>query len=182
MRTAGLRTEYFHGFSPEIFHRSAWLPAIGFEERYFHPELRQSGLRDCGGPFRGSCDEDVINHVGDYLAKDPEHKHFTQILTLNSHLPVSPDEASSAILRCGEADAMISDEAACNLMGLVIRAERAVAKVAIRPDLPETEFLIVGDHAPPFMRRSRRDMFSQHEVPYFQLIPRRLDKNSSQKQ
>ena len=130
----------------------------------------------------GSCDEDVINHVGDYLAKDPEHKHFTQILTLNSHLPVFPDQASSAILRCGEANAMISDDAACNLMGLVIRAERAVAKVAIRPDLPETEFLIVGDHAPPFMLRSRRDMFSQYEVPYFQLIPRCLDKNSSQKQ
>jgi phosphoglycerol transferase MdoB-like AlkP superfamily enzyme len=96
------------------------------------------------------------------------------LLTLNSHLPVSADEDSAAILGCGTESAQVSDEAACNLMGLVIRAENAIAKVATRPDLPETEFVIVGDHAPPFIQRARREMFSQREVPYTILKPKKL--------
>jgi hypothetical protein len=57
-------------------------------------------------------------------------------------------------------------------MGLVMRTERAIVKVALRPDLPDTEFLIVGDHAPPFMQRERRDLFSKKVVPFVHLTPR----------
>jgi phosphoglycerol transferase MdoB-like AlkP superfamily enzyme len=59
-------------------------------------------------------------------------------------------------------------------MGLVIRAERAIAKVAVRPDLPETEFVIVGDHAPPFMQKTRREQFSQRNVPFTILKSKKL--------
>ena len=181
MRAKGFRTSYFHGYAPEMFRRSEWLPKVGFEEQYFHQQLRSAGLRDCGGPFRGTCDEDLIHYVGEYLARSGQ-KNFLEILTLNSHLPVSSDKESSTIFRCGKDDAAIQDEAACNLMGLLIRAERAVATLAMRPDLHETEFIIVGDHAPPFMRRSRRMTFSPDVVPFFHLIPKHPIKNSPGKQ
>ena len=182
MREAGFRTAYFHGYSPEMFRRSEWLPQVGFEEQHFHPQLHSDGLRDCGGPFRGTCDEDLIDHVGDYLAHESEQKHFIEILTLNSHLPVSSDKESSTIFNCGKKEAAIEDDAACNLMGLLLRAERSIAAVALRPDLPETEFIIVGDHAPPFMRRTRRLMFSPDVVPFINLIPKSPVKNSPEKQ
>ncbi len=181
MRETGFRTAYFHGYAPEMFRRSEWLPKVGFEEQYFHQQLRSAGLRDCGGPFRGTCDEDLIRYAGEYLTHDSGQKHFLEILTLNSHLPVSSDKDSSTIFRCGKNDAEIQDEAACNLMGLLIRAERAVARLAMRPDLPETEFIIVGDHAPPFMRRTRRDYFCPDVVGYLHLVPIRTRKNSPDK-
>jgi hypothetical protein len=42
----------------------------------------------------------------------------------------------------------------------------------MRRDLPPTEFLVAGDHAPPFILEKRRQMFSQTVVPYLRLIPR----------
>ena len=172
LRSNGYRTLYTHGFRPEMFDRLSWLPKMGFDETLFHSQLRQSGLPDCGGPFRGTCDAALGQWIGQRLEAEPEQKHFFAFLTLNSHLPVTADEDSSAILGCGTPGAEIEDEASCDLMGLVIRAERSIAEVAVRPNLPPTEFLIVGDHAPPFVRRARREEFSATEVPFVHLVPR----------
>jgi hypothetical protein len=173
-RQNGFETIYLHGFNSAIFRRAGAVPRLGFEKNKFHQDFRSEGLRDCGGPFRGTCDEEIAGWIGDYLVRDSERRHFVDFLTLNSHLPVAADQDSSAILGCGTQDSQVSDEAACNLLGLVIRAERAIAKVAVRPDLPETEFVIVGDHAPPFIQRTRRETFSQQEVSYFHLKPKKL--------
>jgi hypothetical protein len=170
LRAEGFATLYLHGFSSAIFRRNEWLPQLGFERELFHAQFRD--LKDCGGPFRGTCDEDIAKWIGDYLANDRQRRHFIAFMTLNSHLPVAADPDSGAILGCGTKNAQIADEAVCNLMGLVMRAERAIVKVALRPDLPDTEFLIVGDHAPPFMQRERRDMFSKKVVPFVHLTPR----------
>jgi hypothetical protein len=129
-------------------------------------------MHDCGEPFRGTCDEDIAGLIGNLLVKDRQQRHFMEFMTLNSHLPVSADSGSSSILQCGTPNAQIADTAACNLMALVIRAERAIVKIAVRPDLPQTEFLIVGDHAPPFLRRARREWFNQEVVPFVRLTPK----------
>jgi phosphoglycerol transferase MdoB-like AlkP superfamily enzyme len=145
---------------------------LGFEQEIFHPELHNMKLPDCGGPFRGTCDADVARWIGDQLAADPGHRHFFYWLTLNSHLPVEADPDASKALGCGTAASPVKDEATCNLLALVARAERAVSNLAMRPDLPKTEFILVGDHAPPFIFKQRRDKFSQHQVPYIHLTPR----------
>jgi hypothetical protein len=180
LRSQGFQNVYAHGFSSSIFRRDEWLPDVGFEQEKFHKDFREMRLRDCGGPFLGTCDEDVAGWIGEYLVRDPGQRHLVDFLTLNSHLPVSSDQDSAAILGCGSENAQVSDETACNLMALVIRAERAVAKLASRPDLPETEFVIVGDHAPPFMQRARRELFSQSEVVYFHLKPKKVKSPKAQ--
>jgi hypothetical protein len=171
LRTGGYRTLYIHGFTSAMFDRHSWTNRVGFTETLFHPQLRQFGLPDCGGPFRGTCDDAIGEWIGRKLESEAEQKHFISWLTLNSHLPVTADRDSSAILGCGTPTAKIEDDASCDLMGLVIRAERSVARLAVKPDLPPTEFLIVGDHAPPFIRRSRRDNFSSTQVPFVHLVP-----------
>ena len=40
--------------------------------------------------------------------------------------------------------------------------------------LRPTIFIIVGDHAPPFLNASNRDRFSQTVVPYVILSPRNV--------
>ena len=172
MKQLGMKTTYVHGFGPDIFNRRDWVSRLGFEEEFFHPQLRDFGLPDCGGPFRGTCDASVAKWIGDQLSADPGHRHLIYWLTLNSHLPIVRDPGASAELHCGDASAVVGDEASCDLIALVMRAERSVAELALRPNLPKTEFVIVGDHAPPFIFKQRRELFSQQEVPYVHLTPR----------
>ncbi len=172
MRNAGITSVYVHGFSPQMFNRQDWLGHLGFERELFHPQLNQFGLSDCGGPFRGTCDPNVAKWIGDQLAADPGRRHFFYWLTLNSHLPVEADADASKALGCGDQASPVNDEAVCNLMALLLRANHAVFELAMRPDLPTTEFVIVGDHSPPFVFKQRRELFSQHEVPYIHLTPR----------
>jgi len=172
MREAGIVPVYVHGFSSQMFNRQEWISELGFEREVFHPQLHGLGLPDCGGPFRGTCDSAVAHWIGDQMVADPGHRHFFYWLTLNSHLPVDADPGASKALGCSSAASQVNDETACELMALLVRVERAVTGLATRPDLPKTEFVIVGDHAPPFIFKQRRELFSQHEVPYIHLTPR----------
>lgn len=172
MRDAGVMPIYVHGFNSEMFSRAEWISQLGFERELFHPQLHDMGLPDCGGPFRGTCDASVARWIGDQMVADPGHRHFVYWLTLNSHLPVDADAEASRALGCGTEASPVNDEAACNLMALLVRAERAITGLAMRPDMPKTEFVVVGDHSPPFIFKQRRELFSQHEVPYVHLTPR----------
>ncbi|MGE5113058.1 MAG: sulfatase-like hydrolase/transferase [Acidobacteriaceae bacterium] len=170
-RSAGINTVYAHGFSAEMFSRADWVRKLGFEKELFHPELHALGLTDCGGPFRGICDEDVAELIGNELVAERQHHHLIAWTTLNSHLPVEADAKASEKLKCGTGGAAVEDDASCNLIALLMRANHAVAKLALRPDLPATEFVIVGDHAPPFIFKERRERFSQERVLFIHLTP-----------
>lgn len=173
LRAAGFTTNFLHGFSSAMFSRSEWIPELGFQRAMFHAELRGAGLSDCGGSFRGTCDQDAAAWIGEQLAANPQGSQFFYLLTVNSHLPIQFDAESSRTLACGTPKAIVEDEASCDLIALVVRAENGVARLALRSGLPQTEFVIVGDHAPPFLTRSRRELFSQTHVPFIRLIPRK---------
>ncbi len=155
-----------------VFSRKEWIGKLGFDAALFHPELHAKGLPDCGEPFRGTCDDAIVRWIGEELVRHPTQRHFVSVTTLNSHLPIDADADTAAILKCGTNNALVTDEAACDLMSMVVKVERAVTDVALRQDLPQTEFLIVGDHAPPFTFKKRRALFSQTEVPFVHLMPR----------
>lgn len=170
-QSAGMVPQYLHGFSAAMFNRAEWVGKLGFQKELFHPALRALGLADCGGPFRGTCDEDVAAFIGNELVADREHRYLIAWTTLNSHLPVEADAKASEKLKCGTGGAVVEDDASCNLIALLMKANHAVATLALRPDLPATEFVIVGDHAPPFIFKERRERFSQERVPYIHLTP-----------
>jgi hypothetical protein len=48
----------------------------------------------------------------------------------------------------------------------------AIAQIALDPRLKPTRFVIVGDHSPPYMLRTRRDLFAQKRVPWLELRPK----------
>lgn len=66
----------------------------------------------------------------------------------------------------------IGDRDVCVWARLIYNVDRAIAEMASDSAIGPTEFLVVGDHAPPFWRNTRRSLFSQAYVPYFRLIPR----------
>jgi phosphoglycerol transferase MdoB-like AlkP superfamily enzyme len=173
MKARGYHTLAIHGFNSYLFNRRDWYPMLGFDEMHFLQDLgHSSDLPHCSGPFPGICDDAIADYIGEYLVTHRNQPQFVYWLTLNSHLPIEHVQANDAALRCGSKEAPARDADVCGLMALLYRTNLAIAKAAARSDLPPTEFLLVGDHAPPFLSNWRRALFSQREVPYVHLKPR----------
>ncbi|MGB2889185.1 MAG: sulfatase-like hydrolase/transferase [Candidatus Acidiferrales bacterium] len=169
----GYETISFHGFTESMFARNKWYPIMGFDKSLFAEQMEKiPGVNICGGIFPGVCDADVARLIGDYLANNSSRRNFVYWVTLNSHLPVLRSLASGGAFNCGTARAPVQDADICMWMSLIYKAHSSIAALALRPDLPATEFYIVGDHAPPFILQERRKMFSPGIVPYLHLVPR----------
>jgi hypothetical protein len=98
---------------------------------------------------------------------------FIHWVTLNSHLPVPPLADGSSLEDCA-AVGIQREPALCSWFMHVLIVHHSVAELATRPGLRPTVFVIVGDHAPPFLRMDIRSRFSQTSVPYVVLVPRSL--------
>jgi hypothetical protein len=173
LKQRGYETTSFHGFTSYMFDRGTWYPRIGFTQSTFLEQMAlEPGMQRCPGVFPGICDADIARQIGDRLVRHPEKRQFIYWLTLNSHLPVERSAAAASELGCGSAHAPVSDLDVCTWMALILKVNSSVALLARRSGLPSTEFIVVGDHAPPFLAQKRRQFFSQRVVPYVRLIPK----------
>ena len=168
----GYATLAVHGFSPTMYDRDSWYPKLGFGEKAFLPTLERAGARMCNGAFPGACDTDVAAWIGNRLQHEAaERPMFVHWVTLNSHLPVAEVPGLAADTNCHSAG--IDDHGSlCAWFNRVLDVHKGVAEMAERPLMRPTVFVIVGDHAPPFLRPEARDRFSQSEVPWVILMPR----------
>jgi hypothetical protein len=171
----GYRATAVHGFTPTMFRREEWYRRFGFEESDFLPELARQGAAMCDGAFPGICDADAAQWIGGRLMKPVDQRPaFIHWVTLNSHLPMPRMDLSLAAGRCA-AVGIEGQQSLCEWFLLVHRVHDSVARVALTAGLRPTIFVIVGDHAPPFIREDVRDRFSQARVPYVVLTPRSLE-------
>jgi phosphoglycerol transferase MdoB-like AlkP superfamily enzyme len=155
-----------------MFQRQQWYKRFGFENSVFLMELKQAGAAMCGGFLPGICDADVARWIGDrLLTHRDERPDFVHWVTLNSHLPVPALDDNSLLQQCAVLG-IDQEQSLCSWFTLVHRVHESVASLAVRPGLRPTVFVIVGDHAPPFMRSETRNRFSQTKVPFVVLIPR----------
>jgi hypothetical protein len=170
----GYRTTAVHGFTPTMFRREEWYRRFGFEESDFLPELVRQGGAMCDGAFPGICDADVARWIEGRLMRPVDQRPaFIHWVTLNSHLPVPRMDGSLPTEECA-AVGIEQQQSLCEWFLLVHRVHDSVARVAMTPGLRPTIFVIVGDHAPPFVREDVRARFSQARVPYVVLMPRSM--------
>jgi hypothetical protein len=161
-----------HGMSGELFRRSTWYKTIGFEEILFNKEFKQQGLPDCMGALIGTCDAAVAGWIGRRLAEDDSHPYFVHWMTLNSHLPMLVPSALPGGSPCLSSLSIAPDSAMCSWYQLLANVHQSVADLAMRKAGRPTVFVVVGDHAPPFVHPDLLDRFSTSVVPYVLLIPR----------
>jgi len=174
LKSAGYRTLAVHGYAPGMFRRWEWYARFGFEDSAFLPTLKQDGAALCSGAFLGICDADVAQWIGDrLLTRRDGRSDFVHWITLNSHLPVPHVSGNLSLQQCA-AVGIDRQEHLCSWFTLVLRVHESVARLALRPGLRPTIFVIVGDHAPPFVRSETRNQFSQTMVPFVVLIPRSI--------
>lgn len=171
-RAAGYETTALHGFAGSFFDRTAWWPEAGFQHAAFGPDLIRAGARRCGGVFPGACDEDVPAQIATRL-KRADRPQLVYWVTLNSHLPVVEDAAlGTTDCRFG-GDALAAESPLlCPLFEVHHRLADAITRLAMDPDLPPTDFLIVGDHMPPFFARDARVRYDGGHVPWILLRAR----------
>lgn len=168
-RNAGYHATGMHNFTSGLFDRWKWYPQLAFDRIEFAPELIAAGARHCGELFPGACDADVPGIIAQRL-KAAKRPQFIYWLTLNSHLPVLPEAAvGTRSCRLGPPSWGKEYPEVCRLFTVEALLADAIDKMVMDPDLPPTDFLIVGDHVPPFLQRESRQRFDLNHVPWIML-------------
>ena len=172
---AGYTTSAVHGYMKSYYDRFRWYPRL-FDEILFDVELALTtpGTR-CGTQFRGICDRDAILAVERLLRAGD--RRFVYWMTLDAHTPIDMarmNEFRSAwqaggmdrIEVCGRAPDIC-------LQGLFWRDMlQRLAGIALDTTVAPLRLLIVGDHAPAFVRRDRAEEYVYARVPFLELVPR----------
>jgi hypothetical protein len=175
MTARGYRTVALHGFTRTFFERELWYPKIGFQTLIFGEDLVRTMPRRCGGgPFRGLCDVDLIPLIGREL-RNATQPTFIYWLTLSTHVPIAPREGTPQ-LGCDRGGPMhhvevcYTAEMWSDLMSSLVR---------LTAEIPPTDILIVGDHAPPLWSKAGRRLFTPGKVPWVRLTPRAASRLSA---
>jgi hypothetical protein len=169
---AGYETTGIHGFAGWFFDRQRWYPQLGFQHSLFEDDLLAAGAGKCPGVFSGACDTAVPAIVLARL-KRATKPQFVYWMTLNTHLPVLADSSlKSDWCDRFEVDWSTGNAQACRLFVLHHELADAIDALAMDPHLPPTDFVVVGDHMPPFLDRGARGMFDNARVPWLYLRSR----------
>jgi hypothetical protein len=178
-REAGFRTVAIHSFQGSFFDRQDWYPKIGFGERMFSDKLEARGAHPCGGVFPGVCDRDVPHIIGDVLRASRSRRNLIYWLTVNAHLPVAENAPlKTRDCRMGSLEWREEYPALCRNLTIHRQVADAVTAEIMRPDFPEADILIVGDHMPPFFPRDIRSRFDAARVPWIYLRNRAAEQRA----
>jgi hypothetical protein len=170
-RKLGYRTIGVHGYSKRMFDREHWYPQIGFQELLFKEELSAKLKNVCGSTFPGICDTDIAAYLGDLFAAHRSQRLFVHWMTLNSHLPVDDQTASTSQFPCEKFVSSRDSREVCNMVRVQFETNQAIARMLLRPDLPPMTVFLAGDHAPPFLSLKLRALYLQDRVPYLIFEP-----------
>lgn len=166
----GFTTRALHGFTWNMFDRHTWYPLVGFQKLAFLEQMQPHLTRTCGSVFEGACDVDVATMAAEAL-REPGGPRLVYWLTLNTHIPIQPEDGAPRFGCDTPANPFIFHEV-CGMAELWTDVLEQIASIALDPALPPTAFLIVGDHAPPFWSRRARQLFVPGQVSWVSLWPR----------
>jgi len=172
LAAAGYQTTALHGFTGNMFDRRFWYPNIGFQRSLFFEQMHRADDQICQGVFTGLCDVQVGDRVEEILRQSDGRPQFVHWLTLNTHVPV-PITESNGTLACNDRGGIFNQVMVCTMAELWLQLFDRITRLALDDDLPPTDFIIVGDHAPPFWRRKDKDLFVAGQVPWVVLRDRR---------
>ena len=168
MAERGYQTVSLHNFTSNFFQRKDWYPRLGFDKQLFREDLTGYLKRQCGGPFRGPCDVDVVPFIGKQL-REAKKPTFFYWMTLSTHVPIAPHEGSPR-LNCTRDGGPIGQVEVCYMTEMWMDVFEAITRMTA--ELPPTEILLVGDHAPPLWSKAGRRLFTPGQVTWVRLTPK----------
>jgi hypothetical protein len=163
LRRRGFTSVALHGYLRNYYSRDQWYPRL-FDRMLFEDSLAASEKR-CGTQFRGICDREVFHAFAREVST--ANRQLTYWLSIDAHTPVDVARKSEFALSDCRAP-----EDFCLVVAFWRDLLQQVAALAADPATPRTRFVLVGDHAPAFVLRSRADHLTQGRVPFIELVPR----------
>ena len=163
----GFKTTALHGYKQEYYSRHKWYPKL-FARALFEDSITRSD-KLCGTQFRGICDADVFATFKREVQSPDSTKRLTYWLTIDAHTPVDMARIREMRETCEQTDF-------CLVVFFWRETLSRIAQLAADPATPQTRFIIVGDHAPAFVRQSRASRLIKSHVPYVELVPRHANK------
>jgi len=168
MEGRGYKTISLHNFTGNFFQRKDWYPRLGFGTQLFRDDVAAYSSRQCGGPFRGPCDVDMVPFIGRQL-RDTTKPTFFYWMTLSTHVPIAPHEGSPR-LNCTRQGGPIGHAEVCYMTEMWMDVFESLVRMTA--DIPPTEILLVGDHAPPLWSKAGRRLFTPGQVTWVRLTPK----------
>lgn len=169
----GFHTQSYHPFTGLFFNRYEWYPLLGFDDMFFVDDLdRKVGRKRCSPTsyFDAACDESVLTLIHAQLLDVSHDKAFIYWLTLNTHLPLDPLDLNPEF--CALSHTTSQHKEICDSVQMHDDLFSSIVEVMLDPNLPPTLFILVGDHAPPFLSVDLRDAIDQKHVPYMIVWPK----------
>ena len=153
-----------------MFDMFDWYPKVGFAHLMFEEQMRARGERGhCGAVFRSACDAAASGVVRDLLTAPGGGPRFVYWLTIDSHMPIEPTDGTPR-WNCG-VGGPFGNQPVCLMAQIWADVIDATARIATDPELGPTTILVVGDHSPPFVRRTVQRYFLPGMVPWIALEP-----------
>jgi hypothetical protein len=168
MAKRGYQTIALHNFTSAFFQRKDWYPRLGFEKQIFRENLTGMPRRECGGPFRGPCDVDMFPLISKQL-REAANPIFLYWMTLSTHVPIAPHEGSPR-LGCVREGGPIGHMEVCYMTEMWMDLFEGIARMTA--EIPATDILLVGDHAPPLWSKAARHLFTPGQVTWVRLTPK----------
>lgn len=165
LKNLGYSTFALHSASAQMYNRASWYPSIGFSKTFFL-DTPLKNVSKCYS-FPGFCDIDLLEPVGDILKNN--EKIFFYWMTLNSHIPYdSRDLKNKNKNLCDNLNISSTDR--CVHFQLIKEFLDGVSEKFGKKEFKGLEIILVGDHPPPFIKRSIREYFLPEKgVPYLHL-------------
>lgn len=166
---AGYDTKAFHGYYSTMFNRSKAYPVVGFNKTFFLEDFHK-GHEDYqlqGVFIRGVTDRDMVAQLKSTLESAVASKTptFAYLLTLSSHLPVDSSYAkklgyNNSISGVRSHQEIVEHEV------ILTDFFRALGELIRSRAIGATDWIIVGDHTPPFSPDVRAMYYVAGQVPY----------------
>ena len=86
-------------------------------------------------------------------------------------MPIAPHEGTPR-LGCEQGGGRIGHVEVCYMTELWMDMFQGVVQLA--RDLPDTEIMLVGDHAPPLWSKAGRELFTPGKVTWVRLTPKHV--------
>jgi len=110
----------------------------------------------------------VVPFIGQKL-RDARKPTFFYWMTLSTHVPIAPHEGTPR-LDCEHGGGAIGHVEVCYMTEMYIDLWESIVRMTA--EIPATEILLVGDHAPPLWSKAGRQLFTPGQVTWVRLTPR----------
>ena len=166
----GYKTVALHNYYGIFFERATWYPLIGFEESVFLDQFPADGSR-CGYIWVGVCDDQVTEKIVEVF-RDADTPVLAYWLTLYGHVPIDNALREKYQDGCSNGSLEIANPDVCGMLSSQRDSIRSLKSALEASEAPLPHIFVVGDHAPPFLKKDPRLFFNQRHVPWYVLTPK----------